>query len=98
MVAQNMLRKYDVKQVFSWLQQIEIHDLLHMCAPCYDLPSIMSTMIREKEKNCPVCPPQSIAPPPPPGRFLPLFFRMCVLCKCSEGLRGWEKTVLIIAK
>ena len=60
MVAQNMLRTYEVKEVFSekkyqidgsfivskCLQQIEIPDLLHMCAPCSELPSnIICTMV-----------------------------------------------------
>ena len=54
MVAQNMLPMYDVKQVFSGknfgfddvskcLQQIEIPDLFHMCKPCSELPSYIST-------------------------------------------------------
>ena len=58
MVPQNMLRTYKVKYVFpeknvgsddsfdvtKCLQQIEIPDLLHMCAPCSELPSNISTM------------------------------------------------------
>ena len=54
MVAQNMLRTYEVKCVFcekkksglddsfdvtKRLQYIEIPDLLHMCATCSELPS-----------------------------------------------------------
>ena len=58
MVAQNMLRTYKVKKFFpekkikiddsidvaKCLQQIEIPDLLHMCAPCSALPSYISIM------------------------------------------------------
>ena len=58
MVAQKMVRKYEVKQVCSGkkigfddsfdvtncLQQIKILDLLHMCLPCSDLPSNLSSM------------------------------------------------------
>ena len=59
-VAQNMLRTYEVKEVFSEKntrfddsfliskchQQIEIPDLLHMCTPCSELPSnIICTMV-----------------------------------------------------
>ena len=59
MVAQNMLRTYQVKWVFprkrlrfddyfvitKCLQQIEISSLLHMCAPCSELPSNISTLV-----------------------------------------------------
>ena len=58
MLAQNMLRTYDVKQVLSekngfddsfdvtkCLQRVEISYLLHMCAPCSKLPSDISGMI-----------------------------------------------------
>ena len=61
-VAQNMLRTYEIKLVFSrkkkkigfydyfavtkCLQHIEIPDLLSMCAPCSELPSNISTMHR----------------------------------------------------
>ena len=60
MVAQNMLHVYEVKQVFSEkkeigsddyvdvtkrIQQIEIPNLLHMCEPCSDIPSNISTMV-----------------------------------------------------
>ena len=55
MVTQNMLLTYKVKRSFSkkifefsdsfviskCLQQIELNDLLHMCAPCSKLPSII---------------------------------------------------------
>ena len=58
MVAQNMLRTYAGKYVFSekdfgfedsfnvtkCLQQIEMQYLLNMCAPCSELPSNISTM------------------------------------------------------
>ena len=60
MVTQNMLRTYVVNLSFSrekigfedsidvtkCLQQIEIRNLLHMCAPCSKLPSNISTMCR----------------------------------------------------
>ena len=59
MVAQNMLRTYVVKYLFSekkigfddsfdltqCLQQIEIPDLLQMCAPSSQLPSNIRTMV-----------------------------------------------------
>ena len=58
MVAQNMLRTYDVKQFFSdkkiefdgsfdvskCLKQIELPDLLHMCAKGTEQPSNIKTM------------------------------------------------------
>ena len=58
MVAQNMLRTYEViKYVYSekiefddffkvikCLQHIKIPDLLHMCAPCSEQPSNIRTM------------------------------------------------------
>ena len=58
MVAQNMLRMYEVKYVFSeklfgfgdsfdvtkCLQQFEMPDVWHMSAPCSELPSTVSTM------------------------------------------------------
>ena len=67
MVAQNMLRTYRVKWVFSkitkigfidsldvteCLQQIEIPDLLNMCAPYSELPSYISTMVKINEFLC----------------------------------------------
>ena len=60
MVAQHMLRTHDVKSVFferkkmefdesfdvtKCLQQIEIPDIWHTCAPRSELPSNVSTMI-----------------------------------------------------
>ena len=53
MVAQNMLCTYEVKEDFSeqipadvtdCLQQIEIPDLLNMCAQCSEIPYNLSTM------------------------------------------------------
>ena len=58
-VTQSMLRTYEVKQVFSerekigfndsaevteCIQQIEIPNFLHMCAPCFELLSNNSTI------------------------------------------------------
>ena len=54
MVPKNMLRTYEVKWVFSkrkllfsdvtkCLQQFEIPDLFHICAPCSELPSNIHT-------------------------------------------------------
>ena len=59
MVAQNMLRMYEVKYVFpkkigfgnsfeltKCIQQIEISDLLHLCAPCSDVPYTVRGLIQ----------------------------------------------------
>ena len=62
MVAQNMLRKYDKHfpkkkirfddsfGVTKCLQQIEIPDLFHTCAPCAELSSTISTMLAPNPK------------------------------------------------
>ena len=67
MAAQNILRTNEVKYVFSeenkigfdysfdvtkCLQQLEIPDLFHMCAPCSELPSDIRTMVRLKYTFC----------------------------------------------
>ena len=67
MVAQNMLRMYDVKKglfrekkigfddsfdATKCLQQIEIPDLLHMCAHCSELSSEYHDLIRPHSSLC----------------------------------------------
>ena len=50
MVVQNMFDMFDDPfDVTKCLQQIEIPDLHHMCAPCFKLPSSISTMGCTKE-------------------------------------------------
>ena len=72
MVAQNMLRTYGVKYVFSekeigydssfdvtkCLEQIEMSDLLHMCAKGYEQPSNIKTLgtygFTSEKSSCPL--------------------------------------------
>ena len=65
MVAHFRLRTYDVNKAFfrkkiefydsfdvtKCLQQVEIYDLIRVCAPCSKLPSNISTMVFIKVKK-----------------------------------------------